>query len=80
MKKHNELCIEKIEKYLDKPLRTEDKDELVEEQNLRNPLNNRQLRWTSIKKLLIENDYKIESFRTMKDGRKISFDVIKKDV
>ena len=80
MKKHNELCIEKLEKYIGIPLRTEDKDELVEEQNLRNPKNNRQLRWTSIKKLLIENSYKVESFRRYENGRKISFDVIKKNV
>lgn len=75
-----ELCPSKIEKYIDIPLRKEDKDNLVIELNLLNDKNGRQLKWTSIKKLLLENGYKIESFRTLKDGKKVSFDVIEKNI
>ena len=70
-----ELCPSKIDEYVDKPLRKEDKDNLVAELNILDK-NGRQLRWTSIKRLLINNGYKIESCQGYKDGKKIRFDII----
>lgn len=82
-----QTCAEKnveIDEYLDEyigiPLKKEKKDEMVEKYDLRNPKNGRQLKWTSIKRLLIENDYKVEFFRGYENGKKISFHVIKKDI
>lgn len=75
-----ELCPSKIEKYIDIPLKKEDKDNLVSELNLLNEKNGRQLKWTSIKKILLENGYKISSLSTRYNNKKVRFDVIEKNV
>lgn len=74
-----ELCPTKIEKFIDIPLTRDKKDELVLELNLLNGSNGRQLKWTTIKKILIENGFKITPNVAKIEGKSIRFDVIEKD-
>lgn len=50
--------------YIGRKLFTEDKRELISALNLRNPANNRPYGWTTIKSLLIDNDYFITEGRS----------------
>lgn len=70
-----ELCPTKLEKYIGVPLTVDKKDELIQELNLING-HGRQLKWTSIKKMLTENGFKIASGKTRINGRQIKFDII----
>lgn len=72
-----ELCPTKIEKFLDVPLTKEKKEELVQELNMING-HGRQMKWTTIKKMLIENGFKITSDTTRIGGKQVRFDVIEK--
>jgi Rad3-related DNA helicase len=74
----SELCPTKIERFIDTPLTKEKKGELVQELNMINE-NGRQMKWTTIKNILIENGFKITSNKTKVDGKQIRFDVIEKD-
>lgn len=57
--KNENIKIELDEKWLNRRLFIEDKEQLVKELNLYNK-NGRQLKWTSIKKLLQEQKYNVE--------------------
>lgn len=70
-----DLCSTKLEKYIDTPLTSDRKDELVKELNLINE-NGRQLKWTSIKNILTDNGFKITNNKSRIDGKQVKYDVI----
>ena len=73
-----ELCPTKFEKYIGIPLTKEKKDKLVQEMNLINE-NGRQLKWTSIKKLLVSNGFKISNQTIRIEGKQIRCDIIEEN-
>ncbi|WP_262365328.1 DEAD/DEAH box helicase family protein [Halobacillus karajensis] len=70
-----ELCSTKIDKYIGIPLTKEKKDDLVIELNLLNT-HGRQMKWTSIKKILIENGFKVIPYKTWDNGKQVKSDII----
>lgn len=73
-----ELCPTKLEKYIGIPLTKEKKDELVQELNLINN-HGRQMKWTSIKKLLRENGFKIIEHKPRIDGKQVRCEIIEQN-
>lgn len=63
------------EKYINKPLTTNDKNEFCQELDLRNG-NNRLMKWRAVKSLLEENDYLIENSKITIDGKRLNVSVI----
>lgn len=55
------------DKYVNKPLTTEDKDKLVEDVDIRNDRNSK-MKWTTIKKIIVNSGYDIEDKTVMIDG------------
>ncbi|MBK5458041.1 DEAD/DEAH box helicase family protein [Peribacillus sp. TH27] len=73
-----ELCPTKLERFIGIPLTKEKKDELAQELNLING-HGRQLKWTSLKKLLSENGFKIVDHNSRIDGKQVRFNVIEQN-
>ncbi|MBN3553312.1 DEAD/DEAH box helicase family protein [Fictibacillus nanhaiensis] len=73
-----ELCPTKLEKYIGIPLTKEIKDKFIQELNLING-HGRQLKWTSVKKMLSENGFKITSGKSRVNGKQIKFDIIEQN-
>jgi superfamily II DNA or RNA helicase len=74
-----ELCPTKIEQFLDIPLTKDKKDELVIVLNMLNGKNGRQLRWPSVKTILIESGFKITDHVSRIDGKLKRFDIIERN-
>lgn len=73
-----ELCPTKLEKYIGIPLTKDKKDDLTQELNLING-HGRQLKWTSIKKMLIESGFKIAPGKSRIEGRQVKYDIIEQN-
>lgn len=67
-----------IEKSLNKELTSYDKDKIIEEMNIRNDINGRTVKWTTIKNTLEKNGYKIEDKRIKDNGKRLTVSIITK--
>lgn len=65
-----------ISSLIGEELTTEMKKDLEAKFNIRNPENNRTVKWTSIKETLEKNGYKIEDKKRNIDGKQVRFSVI----
>lgn len=67
-----------IERYLGKPLTTEDKNKICEELNIRREENGTLVKWTKISETLKANGYEIKPIRKRINGKQVSLSIVTK--
>ena len=71
-----EKSIGSIKRRLNKLLTVEDKKQIAEELNVKRKENGRLIKWTTIKRVLLDNWYDVNDIRKMVDGKRKSFSII----
>lgn len=71
-----EKSIGSIKKRLNKLLTIEDKNQIAEELNIRRNENNSLVKWTTIKRVLLDNGYNVEDIRKRINGKQMSLSLI----